>query len=569
MMIVLSVVIGFVAGLVAVIIRGLVKTIEHLLTSGFSINYSNYLYVVYPAIGIILTVIFIKYLLKQPVRDGVPSVLYAISRQHGIIKFHNTFSSIITSALTVSFGGSVGLEGPTVITGAAIGSNFARLLGLNYKQTVALLGIASAAAMSAIFKAPIAAIVFALEVILFDMTMTALVPLLIASILAVLTTYFFRGTDVLYPFTGITRLQLFETPYYLGLGVFTSLISVYFIKFYVWTGKIFNRMKGWFWHFSIGASALGLIIFLLPSLYGEGYTSVNKALKGDLSFIFDNSLFYGFHNNMTIALLLLLAIIMFKIIATSLTFRAGGIGGVFAPTLFTGTMAGLFFVTVINYYGISDLPVSNFALVGMAGLLAGVIHAPLTAIFLIAEVTGGYELLLPIMLVATTSYSLTRLLSPKSIYTIQLNKRGDMLTHHKDKSLLSLMNIKEHIETDFSTVNIEASLGDLVKIIADSHRNIFPVIDDDNNFYGFVILDQIRHTMFQPELYNTTMVKSLMIKPSNVVNIDDDMETVAQKFQHSGKYNLVVVDGDKYVGFVSRANVFSRYRELLKDFSEE
>ena len=526
-------------------------------------------YVVYPTVGVLLTVVFIKFLLRQPVRDGVPSVLYAISRQHGLIKPHNTYSSIITSTLTVAFGGSVGLEGPTVITGAAIGSNIGRVLGLNYKQTVALLGMASAAAMSAIFKAPIAAIVFALEVILFDMTMTALVPLLIASIVAVLTTYFFQGLDVLYPMKGISIFKLYETPYYIGLGVFTAFISAYFIKFYVWSGKLFDRLHGWFPKFLLGVSALGLIIFMLPSLYGEGYGALNKAMEGDLSFIFDNSLFYFYNGKMGITLLLLLAIILFKVVATSFTFRGGGIGGVFAPTLFIGTMSGLFFVTVINHYGMTDLPVSNFAMVGMAGMLAGVIHAPLTAIFLIAEVTGGYELFLPIMLVATTSYSLTRLMSPRSIYTIQLNKRGDMLTHNKDKSLLSLMDIRDQIETDFAKVHIDATLGDLVKIIADSHRNIFPVVDDENTFYGFIILDQIRHTMFQPELYQTTMVKSLMMKPTNVVNIDDDMETVAQKFQHSGKYNLVVLDGDKYVGFVSRANVFSHYRDLLKDFSEE
>ena len=569
LMIGLSVIIGLIAGLVAVLIRSLVKGIEHLLTSGFDVGYSNYLYVVYPAVGIILTIIFIKYLLRNKVRDGIPSVLYAISRQNGIIKAHNTFSSIITSALTVGFGGSVGLEGPTVITGSAIGSNIGRILGLNYKQTVGLLGMASAAAMSAIFKAPIAAIVFALEVILFDMTMTMLVPLLISSIVAVLTTYFFHGMNVLYPFESVSKFELYETPFYLGLGLFTALISAYFIKLYVFSGKIFDQFKGWFTRFALGASALGLIIFMLPSLYGEGYDAVNKAMQGDLSFIFDNSLFYEMRGHFNIALLLLLAIILFKVVATSLTFRSGGIGGIFAPTLFIGTMSGLLFVSVLNRYSGLDLPVSNFAIVGMAGLLAGVVHAPLTAIFLIAEITGGYELFLPIMLVATTSYSLTRMLSPKSIYTIQLSKRGDVLTHHKDKSLLTLMNIREQLETDFSTVDINATLGDLVKIIANSHRNIFPVVDGLDNFYGLIILDQIRHTMFKPELYNSTMVKSLMFKPSNIVNIDDDMETVASKFQHSGKYNLVVLDGNKYVGFVSRANVFSHYRELLKDFSEE
>lgn len=569
MMIILSVILGFLGGLIAVFIKNVVRLLEDFLTRGFSVDYYNYLYFIYPAIGILATIIFIRLVVRQPVRDGVPSVLHAISRQNGIIRPHNTYSSVVTSILTVGFGGSVGLEGPTVVTGGAWGSNLGKLLGLNYKQIVSLVGISSAAALSAIFKAPIAAIVFALEIVLFDMTMTALVPLLISSIVAALTSYFFLGQDVLYPFEVISNFQLYETPYYLLLGIFTSLISVYFIRIYVITGKLFDKIHGWFWKLLIGAISLGVLIFLLPSLYGEGYDSINQALQGDMEFIFDNSIFYGFRNNMHIAILLLLAVVLFKSMATSLTFRSGGIGGVFAPTLFIGTMTGLLFVKFMNYYGLTNLPESNFALVGMAGLLAGVVHAPLTAIFLIVEITSGYELMFPIMLVATTSYSLARLMSPKSIYTIQLAKRGDVLTHHKDKSLLSMMTIHDHIETDFLPVNINANLGELVKLIAESHRNVFPVIDEENNFYGIIVLDQIRHIMFNPEEYKTTMVKNLMFKPSKIVQVDDDMETVATKFQHSGKYNLVVLDGDKYVGFVSRANVFSRYREILQGISDE
>ena len=569
LMIILSIIIGFLVGLIAVVIKNLVRMIEDLLTSGFSVDYAHYLYVIYPAVGILATVIFVKYLLRQPVQDGIPNVLHAISKQHGIIKPHNTFSSVIASAITVGFGGSVGLEGPTVVTGAAWGSNLGKLLGLNYKQIVSLVGIAAAASLSAIFKAPIAAIVFALEIILFDMTMTALVPLLVSSIVAALTSYFFLGQDVLYPFEVVSKFKLNETPYYLLLGVFTSLVSVYFIRLYVFSGKVFDKIKGWFWKLFIGASALGGLIFLMPALYGEGYDSINEGLRGNMEFIFDNSIFYSFKDNMHIGILLLMGLVLFKAVATSITFRSGGIGGIFAPTLFIGTMAGLLFVKMMNYYGLANLPENNFALVGMAGLLAGVVHAPLTAIFLIVEISSGYEMMFPIMLVATTSYSLSRLMSPKSIYTIQLAKRGDVLTHHKDKSLLSMMAVPEHIETDFSIININANLGELVQVIANSTRNIYPVVDDANNFYGIVLLDHIRHTMFKPELYETTTVRSLMFKPSKVVNIEDDMETVAGKFQHSGKYNLVVLDGDKYMGFISRANVFSHYREILKDISEE
>ena len=569
LMIGLSIVVGFVVGMIAVIMKNLVHFIQNLLTGGFEIDYSNYLYVVYPAIGVLATLIFIKFILRRPVEDGVPNVLHAISKDQGVIKKHNTFSSIITSALTVGFGGSVGLEGPTVVTGAATGSVIAKSLGLNYKQIVSVLGFAAAAAMSAIFKAPIAAIVFALEIILFDMTMTALVPLLLSSIVAALTSYFFLGQDVLYPFDVAHKFDLSETPFYLVFGIFTAFISVYFIKLYVFSGKIFAKIKGWVWQFIIGAGALGVLIFFLPALYGEGYEAINLALKGDMDFIFDNSIFYSLKDNTHIAMLLLLAILLFKVVATSLTFRAGGIGGIFAPTLFIGTMAGLLFVKASNFYGFTNLPESNFALVGMAGLLAGVIHAPLTAIFLIAEITGGYELFLPIMMVATTSYSITKLLSPNSIYTIQLKKRGDVLTHHKDRSLLSLMSISNLLEKDFNTIDPDSNLGELVRIVANSHRNIFPVVDAAGKFHGIIFLDQIRHIMFKPELYESTLVSSLSYRPSKVVDIDDDMETVASKFQHSGKYNLVVLDGDKYVGFVSRANVFSEYRKLLKDFSEE
>ena len=567
-MIILSIIIGFLGGMVAVVMKNVVYYLRQLLTSGFSVDYSNIQYAIYPAIGILLTIIFVKYMLRHEVRDGIPNVLYAISKQHGFIKKHNMFSSIISSALTVSFGGSVGLEGPTVVTGAAYGSNLAKALGLNYKQVVSVLGFASAAAMSAIFKAPIAAIVFALEVILFDMTMTALVPLLLSSIVAALTSYFFLGQDVLYPFEVKYHFDMTETIYYIGLGIFTALVSVYFIKVYVLTGKLFDRLKGWGWKFLIGGIALGLLIFLLPSLYGEGYEDINEALRGNMTFVFHESLFYSFKDNISIGLILLFGILVMKVIATSITFRAGGVGGIFAPTLFIGAMAGLFFAQVLNHLGITNIPVSNYALVGMAGLLAGVVHAPLTAIFLIAEITGGYELFLPIMLVATISYGVTRFFSPKSIYTIQLANRGEHITHNKDQAVLTMMDVSGLVEHNFSIINPDDTLKDLVKVIANSTRNIYPVVDDEQNFYGIIFLDQIRNIMFNPELYSTS-VRELLFMPSNIVEWDDDMETVAGKFQKSGKYNLVVLKDGKYEGFVSRANVFSKYRQLLKEFSEE
>jgi CIC family chloride channel protein len=561
--------VGFIVGLIAVVMKNLVYGIQRLLTGGFSVDYSNYKYVLFPAIGILLTIIFVKFILRKPVRDGIPNVLYAISKKFGILDRHNMFSSIISSSLTVGFGGSVGLEGPTVVTGSAWGSAIGKLLGLNHKQVITILGFSAAAAMSAIFKAPIAAIVFALEVILFDMTMTALVPLLLSSIVAALTSYALLGQDVLYPSVVEHIFKMKETPYYFGLGIFTALVSVYFIKFYVYSGKLFGKIKGWVPKFLVGASLLGGLIFLFPSLYGEGYEDVNMALAGKLDFLFNNSLFYDLKGQMHIALLLLFAILMLKVVATSLTFRSGGIGGIFAPTLFIGTMAGLLFASTLNHFAYTNLPVSSFALAGMAGLLAGVVHAPLTAIFLIAEITNGYQLMFPIMIVATVSYGSARFIVPKSIYTIQMKKRGDMITHHKDKALLTLMNVNSLIEKNFSTISPDKTLGELINVIKDSSRNIFPVVDKDDNFFGIIFLDQIRHIMFQTEMYETTLVKDLMFMPSKIVEFDDDMETVAHKFQHSGKYNLVVLKNGKYLGFVSRANVFSQYRKLLNEFSDD
>jgi len=410
--------------------------------------------------------------------------------------------------------------------------------------------------------------VFALEVILFDMTMTALVPLLLASIVAALTSYFFLGQDVLYPFEVKYHFDMADTIYYVGLGIFTALVSVYFIKIYVITGKLFDKLNGWAWRLIIGGIALGLLIFLFPSLYGEGYQDINEALRGNLSFVFHESLFYGFKDNITVGLTLLFGILIMKVVATSITFRAGGVGGVFAPTLFIGAMAGLFFAQVLNHLGIANIPVSNYALVGMAGLLAGVVHAPLTAIFLIAEITGGYDLFLPIMVVATISYAITHFLSSKSIYTIQLANRGEYISHNKDQAVLTMMDVSGLVEHNFSKVLPGATLSDLVKVIANSTRNLYPVVDDENNFYGIIFLDQIRNIMFKPELYDTS-VRELMFMPTNIVNWNDDMETVAGKFQKSGKYNLVVLKDGKYEGFVSRAHVFSKYRQLLKEFSEE
>lgn len=567
-MLALSVIIGFLSGLAAVIIKNAVHFIQGVLTSGFDIRFDNVMFIFYPIIGIIITVLFIRFILRQYVGDGVPTVLYSISKNKGILKAHNMFSSIITSSITVGFGGSVGLEGPTVATGAAIGSNISRFLHLNYKQTVTMLAVASAAAMSAIFKAPIAGIVFAVEVIMLDLTIASLTPLLLASVTAALTSYFFLGMTVLYPSDIISGFRMKDIWLYILLGIFTGLVSLYFTRIYLYFQNFFSKISKWYWRLAIGGISLGVLVFLFPSLYGEGYRATNSVLHGQTDTLFENSLFYGFQGSLTAVFILMGVVLLLKVMATSLTFGAGGIGGIFAPTLFTGAHAGLFLALVFKEFGVTDLSETNFALVGMGGLIAGVIQAPLTAIFLIAEITQGYALFMPLMITAVISFITIRIFTANSIYTIQLAKRGELMTHHQDKNVLAMIDMNQLIETNFKVVDGEATLGDLVAVIEDANRNIFPVIDKEGYFLGHVILDDVRHVMFKPEIYTSMKVKDLMRIPVYTISPDDTVEQIAQKFQSSGKYNLAVLRQGKYLGYISKANLFGQYRAKLKEVSE-
>jgi chloride channel protein, CIC family len=566
---IISVVIGILAGTSAVILKNSVALIRELLISGASIYHENFLYFALPAIGILLAILFVKFVIKDHVDHGVPSILYAISRNNGIIKKHNMYSSIVTSALTVGFGGSVGLEGPTLATGAAVGSNLGQYLRLSYKDLILLMTLACAGAMAAIFKSPIAAIVFAIEVLMIDLTMASLIPLLIASVTAVLTSYFFLGNAVLYPYELTNAFHYSHIPYYLLLGVMTGMVSVYFTRMYIRVEKYFKKINKWWIRWVTGGAILGILIFFFPALYGEGYEAVNSCMKGDYSPLFNGSPFYEFQDSIWVVFLLFMLVLFFKVIATAATFGAGGVGGIFAPSLFMGVIAGLFFAEIVNNSGLTILPSSNFAIVGMGGLIAGVLHAPLTGIFLIAEITGGYELIIPLMLVSTISYATTRVFVKHSVYTHQLADRGELFTHDKDKTVMSMLRVDSLVETDFRTVHPEATLRVLIQVISESKRNIFPVVDEENVFYGFVRLDDIRHIMFKPEIYDSLIVKNLMVKPDASVAPDDTMETVAKKFAEYDKYNLPVLEDGKYVGFVSRANVFSTYREMVKKFSED
>lgn len=568
-MMVLSLIVGIASGLAAVVIFNLVHFIQHILSKGINKEQFNFLFLVYPIVGISLAVIFIKYILRHSIWHGIPGVLYAISKNQAVIKAHNMFSSIISSALTVGFGGSVGLEGPTVATGGAIGANIGKLLRLSFRNRILLLGCASAGAMAAIFKAPIAAIVFAFEVIMIDLTTKSIIPILIASSSATLTSYFFLGQKVNYPFNLPYDFALSDLPYFLLLGIFTGLVSVYFTRAYMAVGRLFENLNKTYLKLIVGGAILGVLILFFPALYGDGYEAINLALHGDMSYLFEHTFFNSFKESTIMAFVLLMSIILLKVIATSTTFGAGGIGGIFAPTLFIGANSGLLFASVFKYFGQKDINVSHFALVGMAGLIAGVLHAPLTGIFLIADVTHGYSFFMPLMITATFSYATIKYFESNNVYTIQLAKRNALLTHHADRNALLLMKVDKLIETNFKTIDKDATLGDLVKVIENSVRNIFPVVDKSNNFIGVVNLDEIRNIIFKPELYDKTYVSELLEVPSTHVSPDDSMEDVVKKIQQSGRFNIVVLKDGKYLGFVSRANVFLNYRKILRVFSAD
>jgi len=566
----LSIVIGVLAGLSAVIIKNAVHFTQHMVKYFVSTYSINFLYFLFPLVGIGLTVFFIKYILKRSVGHGIPSVLYALSKNQGKISSSNMFSSVITSALTVGFGGSVGLEGPTVATGAAFGSNIGQWLRLDYKQLIILLGAASAAAMAAIFKAPIAAVVFAMEVIMIDMTVASVVPLLLASATAALTSMMFLGVGTLYTAQITDGYRLNELPYYVLLGILSGFLAVYFTRVYMSITQFFDQMNSPVKRLLIAGSLLGLIVLIFPSLYGEGFDGINNSLSGNLSHVFENTLYSGLSDNFLYTLLFIFLILLFKVAATALTFGAGGVGGIFAPSLFLGSNLGVLFALTINHFKLGVINITHFAFVGMAGLIAANLHAPLTAIFLIGDITGGYQMFIPLMIVSVFAYTTVKIFQPNSVYTIQLAKRGELLTHNSDQNILHLMSINKVIERNFIPVKKAQTLGELVRVISISKRNIFPVIDDNNHFEGVVVMDQIRDIMFDRDRYENTTVEDLMIIPSVIVHLDDTMENVATKFHESGNYNLPVLDhDDKYVGFVSRANVFTTYRRMLKHFSED
>ena len=570
---ILSFLVGIFTALAAYVLKFLVEYIKEFLTENFDSTGANWLYLVYPVVGIFLTGLFIRKIVRDDISHGVTKILYAISRKQSRIKRHNMWSSIFASAITIGCGGSVGAEAPIVLTGSAIGSNLGSLFRMDHKTLMLLVGCGAAGAVSGIFKAPIAGLVFTLEVLMIDLTMAYLLPLLITSVTAASVSYILTGTEAMFQFHLDYPFELERIPYAIALGIFCGLIAWYFTRAMNWIENIFRRYSNPYVKFLIGGSMLSTLIFLFPPLYGEGYDTISLLLNGtsdaEWDTVMNNSFFYG---NSSLLVPYLLLIILFKVFASSATNGGGGCGGIFAPSLFLGCIAGFVFSMVCNEFHIGNvfIPEKNFALMGMAGLMSGVMHAPLTGVFLIAELTGGYGLFLPLMIVSVMAYLTIIVFEPHSIYSMRLAKKGELLTHHKDKAVLTLMNIDSVVETDFLKVRPDMDLGEMVKTISKSNRNLFPVVDGEGHLLGVVAVDDIRNIMFRQELYHRFYVERFMNTPKARIIKTDSMEKVMAKFDETGAWNLPVVDEDnKYIGFVSKSKMLNTYRQVLVDLSAE
>lgn len=563
---ILSILVGFLSGVAALILKYLTHFFQHLLEGKLVRYYHHAFYFVFPIIGLAIVYFIIKFILKKKVDHGIPSTLFAISKRKGLIKKNQIFAAILTAPLTIGFGGSVGLEGPTVATGAAISSNISRLFRLNQTTRVLLIGCAAAGAMSSIFKAPIAAIIFAIEVFSLDLTIASMLPLLLASLSAIITSHFFFGSDVLLPFKTEDVFVLKDVPFYIILGVATGLTSIYFTEVYDRIQKFFDKIGSPVKRLLIGGIGLGVLVYFIPPLYGEGFEIINNLIAGNPEAALKNNFMHLDLTNVWIVIMLLIGLVFFKIIASALTFGAGGVGGIFAPTLFMGSILGTCVAKIINQTGFSNISESNFTLVGMAGLMAGVLHAPLTAIFLIAEVTGGYELFIPLMITAAISYSIAKYVHPYSVYAMELGRKGELITHDKDHAVLTLMDIGKVIESNFIFIYPDMNLGSILKTaVVKSNRNIFPVVHKDSKrLLGIILLDNIRPIMFDQSLYETLTAQELMQKPPEIIEIGKDrMTDVMKKFQKSNAWNLPVIKNDKYVGFISKSKLLSVYRNKL------
>ncbi|RKR14598.1 CIC family chloride channel protein [Maribacter vaceletii] len=567
---ILSILVGLLAGLASVTLKNLTFFISSSLETGIVFS-SNQLYFILPILGLTLVYLYVKYIHKEKIEHAVSSILFALSRKKSLIKLKKIYSPLITAPLTVGFGGSVGLLGPAVASGAAISSNLGRILHVNAKTRSLLIACASAGAIASIFQSPIAAIIFAVEVFSLDFTMLSVLPLLLASISGVLTSYFFLGNEVLFKFSLTDNFEIKDTLFYILLGVGTAIASIYFTKMYFGILTLFKPLKSPKYRLLVGGLAIGIMLYFIPPLYGEGFGFINNLLEGNHLKAIGTTPFDAYRNNIWVVISLLFGLTIFKAVAMTTTFAAGGSGGIFIPTMVMGSALGNVVAKVINNLGLGfSVSESNFTLIGMAGLIAGVLHAPLTAIFLIAEITGGYELFVPLMITASISYLITKNAVDHSIYTRELAESGNLLTHNKDKTVLTLMELDDVIEDNFKVIHPEMTLGDmLLKSVSKSTRNIYPVVDDSKALVGIVLLDDIREFMFDRALYKTTKVETFMHQaPDYIFYGDDSMQIVMQKFQNSGAWNLPVIKKGKYMGFVSKSKLLTAYRRKLINFTE-
>lgn len=568
---VLALIVGVFCGFAAMVLKWLIHIISDFLTAGVNIEEGNYIYIIYPAIGVILVALYVRYIVRDNISHGVTRVLHAISSNKSRLKKHNIYTSVVASSVTIGFGGSVGAEGPIVYTGAAIGSNIGSAFRLSPRILMILVGCGAAAGIAGIFKAPIAGMLFTLEVLMIDLTTVSVMPLLIASITSATIAYIYTGFEFEFFFVQSDDFMAAKIPYAVVLGLICGIVSLYFTR-------MMNRMENFFKRFKnpwnktlVGCVILSALVFILPPLYGEGYSSINSLLSGDTSAIVNGSIFYAEGSQSWFIIVFIGVIIFAKVFATSATNGAGGVGGTFAPSLYVGCMTGFLFSYVCNLSGLGILlSTKNFALIGMAGVMSAVMHAPLMAIFLTAELTGGYDLFLPLLIVSTIAYGTIKVFEPYSIYTMRLAQRGELLTHHKDKAVLTLLKIDKVIETDFLPVKPEWNLKQMVDTISKSSRNLFPVVDDDGKLLGVVILDEIRNIMFRPDLYKKIYVSKFMSTAPARIYEHATMDTVMKTFDKTGAWNLPVVDdAGRYRGFVSKSKIFNSYRRVLRHYSDD
>ena len=561
---------GLGCALAAFLLKSSIHFVQDIVKSLMANDSLNYWYLAFPAVGIIIASLFVKYVVKDDISHGVTKILYAISQHKAIIKLHNCWSSIVASSITIGFGGSVGAEAPIVLTGSAIGSNLGQFFKLDQRTLMLLVGCGAAGAVGGIFKAPIAGVAFVMEVLLMDLTMTSIVPLLIASVTATAFSYLFMGDEVMFHFDNYAPFTLDRVPYLILLGIVCGLISLYFTRGMNFLEGIFRRLKVPYKKILVGGLMLGVLIFLFPPLYGEGYDTINALLTGECYNLFNQPLLYNYRFDAWAIILYLSLIIFFKIFASAATNGAGGTGGIFAPSLFVGCITGFVVAEGLNIVGL-PVPHQNFAFAGMAGLMSGVMHAPLTGTFLIAELTGGYDLFMTLMITSVIAYLTIIVFERHSLYAMRLAQKGELLTHHKDRAVLTLMKMDNVIETDLSIVTPETTLGQLVKVISKSHRNLFPVVNPKTQrFVGVVSLDEVRNIMFRPELYDRYTVQELMNMPPARIVVNMPMDKVMDTFENTGAWNLPVVDEEnKYIGFVSKSKIFNTYRKVLVHFSEE